>query len=88
MTTGIRWYRRDDMDDLPAPGEGFRSDLLRELVDQLPAKQRHVIERTFFGGASLLQAAAEAGVSPKHARDLRAAGIARLRALLDDHQVG
>lgn len=83
--TGIRWYRRDDMDDLESLTEPHRHEVLRELVDGLAPKQRHVIERTFFGGAPLLQAAAEVGVSPKHARELRAAALARLRELLHDH---
>ena len=85
MSEGIRWHRRDDMDELGNQPGTFRLDILRELVDELPEKQKHIIERTFFGGAPLLEAAAELKVSPKHARELRAAAFDHLRDALLCH---
>lgn len=89
MSEGIRWYRRDDMDDMAGLGGEFRLDILREFVDGLPDKQRHIIERTFFGGAPIQTAATELKVSTKHARELRTQAFEALRsALLCSDEVG
>jgi len=90
MSTGIRWFRVGYMDELPTGQPPERSELLRELVDQLPPKERHVIERTFFGGATLTLAASELKVSSKYARLLRRRGIEQLRRLMypDAPEVG
>jgi DNA-directed RNA polymerase specialized sigma24 family protein len=86
---GIRWERRDDMDAREAPAAEFRSELLRELVDKLPAKQRHMVGRTIFGGASMIQAAKEIGEGKRSAEKLYDQGIATIRkALLRRHKMG
>ena len=82
MSTGIRWFRVGYMDELASNDQPERSELLRELVDQLPPKERHVVERTFFGGATLTLAASELKVSSKYARLLRRRGIEQLRCLM------
>jgi len=85
----MRFYRTDGMDDLPTPDPVYRSDTLREHVDRLPAKQKHIIERLYFGGADLLTVAAEIGISRKHARDLRDKAFATLQAkVLEDVALG
>ncbi len=77
------------MDDLPAPEPVFRSDALREHVDKLPKVQKHIIERCYFGGADLLSAAAEIGISGKQARDARTKGLETLKKkVLKDHEMG
>ena len=89
VSDGIRWYRRDDMDDMAGAGDPFRFEPLREAVDQLPDQQRHIIERTFFGGAPIQTAARELNVSNKYARELRTKALEALRtALLCDDEVG
>lgn len=83
------WYRRDDLDDLPAGAPEFRSERLRELVDQLPELERHIIERHFFGGEHLAEAGREVGATPKQAADARDRALARLSAaVLEDHSLG
>jgi DNA-directed RNA polymerase specialized sigma24 family protein len=85
----VIWYRRDDLDDLPSGAPPFRSDRLRELVDQLPELERHVVERHFFGGDGLAEAGREVGATPKQAADARDRALARLRELvLEDHSLG
>lgn len=85
----VRFDRYADMDVYAAEGEPFRCDQLRELVDRLPERQKHIIERLFFGGADLLSVAAEIGISPKRARELRAEAFESLRAaVLEDDSLG
>lgn len=79
MSLGIRWYRSADMDALPTGGVPERSELLREIVDKLPPVKRHLIERTFFGGAPLTVAAKEIGKGIKYARQLRNEAIEDIR---------
>lgn len=95
----MRFVRHDDMDRFEAQGKGLRVDVLRDLVDHLPGTQRHLVERTFFGGATLAQAASEVGIGEKTAR-LRindalvtlAAGITEhaneIDGLLEGHRLG
>lgn len=61
-----------------------QDDALRALVDLLPADQRHVVERVFFGQGTLRQAAAEAGITPAQASNLQARGLETLRGWLAD----
>lgn len=90
MSAGIRWFRQEDMDLFPSQDEAGRMDDLREMVDNLPPKERHIIERFFFGGATLCQIADELKVSQKHARLLRTRALERLRTevLGGDPEVG
>lgn len=80
MRDGIRWERRDDMDLFAGGSRQFRLDILRRFVDELEdERQRYLIERTYFGGASLLQAATELDLKDKHARTLRNQALDILR---------
>ncbi len=80
----MRIYREDQVDLWEDPPPVFRDDRLRELVDELPDKQCHMVSRVFFGGAPLKVAAAEIGVSPPTARQIMEDGIARLRDALSE----
>jgi DNA-directed RNA polymerase specialized sigma24 family protein len=83
------WYRRDDLDDWATLEPVFRSDRLRDLVDELPELERHIIERHFFGGEHIALAAREFGVSAKQAADARDRALVRLRDMvLEDHSLG
>jgi DNA-directed RNA polymerase specialized sigma24 family protein len=83
------WYRRDDLDLLPQPEPEFRSDELREHVDNLPLEEKHLVERVFFGGIPMAEAAREAGMSQPRAKELMRRAFATLRsAVLEDHTVG
>ena len=85
----MRWYRRDDMDEWASQPAVPRYDRLRELVDELPPLERHIIERTFFGSATLIEAAGEMKVNGKKAREARERGFAILAAqLLEDDDLG
>lgn len=87
--SGIRWYRTADMDLLAGDETAQpRSERLREMVDELPDKERFVIERCFFGGATMREAAKELGVSEKRAREIRGVAFERLRAVLEADEVG
>ncbi len=87
--TGIRFYRRDDLDEQAAPEAGLRSERIRELVDELQPFQRHIIERTFFGQATLVEACDEWGVGVKLGRRAREDGLLELgRAMLLDDSLG
>ena len=67
-----------------APPSEFRDDRLRELVDGLPKKQRHMVSRVFFGGAHVKDAAAEIKLSPPTGRQLLENGLGRLRRALQE----
>jgi DNA-directed RNA polymerase specialized sigma24 family protein len=85
----VIWYRRDDLDELPTSEPPFRSDRLRELVDQLPKNQRHVISRCFFGGEQLAAVARELGITERRAGVYRDRALERLKeAVLEDHSMG
>lgn len=79
---GLRMYRTDKLDELASPDAPFRDDRLRELVDALPKNQRTVIERTFFGVATINEVAEELNVSGKTARSLRALALESLKEAL------
>jgi DNA-directed RNA polymerase specialized sigma24 family protein len=82
----MRWYRTDQMDELPAPPAPFRADKLRDAVDRLPKIQRHLIERTFFGGQPLQMAADELGLEIRRARRYQREALEALKAkVLKDH---
>jgi DNA-directed RNA polymerase specialized sigma24 family protein len=78
----VRIYRDDQADLWEEPPPVFRDDRLRELVDELPEKQCHVVSRVYFGGAPLKVAAAEIGVSPPTARQLLEDALWSLRDAL------
>lgn len=63
--------------DPPAPDWEVRA-----AVAALPARERHVVVRTFFEGARLADVGPEIGVSKERVRQLRVAALARLRAAL------
>lgn len=85
----MRFYRRDDLDEEAAPEPGLRSERIRELVDRLEPFQRHIIERTFFGNATLIEASQEWGVGVKLGRRARNEGLRNLgRAMLEDDSLG
>jgi DNA-directed RNA polymerase specialized sigma24 family protein len=85
----MKWYRRDDMDLMPAIEPVYRSDRLRELVDKLPLEQQHLISRVYFGGATVAEAAAEIEIPEYRAKGQLNRAFATLReAVLQDHQVG
>lgn len=60
----------------------FRSEEIREAVDALPPRQRHMIERHFFGGEFVNYAAAEIGLTPAEGKGALEKGLAALRGLL------
>ena len=57
---------------------------LREVVAQLPDKERAVVTKHYFEGKTLLEAGAELGMSKSWASRMHAQAIERLRALFDD----
>lgn len=65
-----------------------RSEMLRGMVDDLPEQERFVIERCFFGGATMRDVAKELNVSEKRARELRGVAFERLRSLLEADEMG
>lgn len=60
----------------------FRSEALREAVDALPARQRHMIERVFFGGEYVSHAAAEIGLKEAPGKAALEKGLVALREYL------
>ena len=78
----LRQYRRDDLDDWAALDEPTQDEPLRVMVDSLPAVQKHIVERVYFGGATITEAAKEAGINVKQARTEEASALKALRALL------
>lgn len=81
----MRWYRSDRLDELETPEEPYRNDRLRELVDSLPAHQKHMVERVFFGQVSVAKAASEIPMSAGSAKIHLEKGLAALReALLEE----
>lgn len=85
----FRFYRRDDMDTWASQEPCGRDDHLRQLVDELPEAQQHLVSRIFFGGAYAADAAAEIGLEPRKARDELRKALDTLRAALhEDHAVG
>ena len=78
----MRFYRDDRADLWEEPEPEFRDDVLRELVDGLPRRQRHLVSRVFFGGVPLKQAADEINLSVKDAKRQMEIGMGRLRDAL------
>lgn len=78
----MRILRTDQMDNREAPEEPFRDDRLRELVDALPARQRHLVSRVYFGGDTLTQAAAEIKLETPKAKALLTEALEKLRRAL------
>ena len=66
------------------PPDVFRDNGLRELVDELPPNQCHLVSRVFFGGAPLAHAAEEAGLAVPTARALLASALEVLRVALSE----
>lgn len=86
MTHGLRIAKYDPqvMDATMAAGSSaVHDDHLRSLVDALEGTQRFVIERIFFGGATLAQAARELGFSEPATARIRDEAFARLREWVD-----
>ena len=80
----MRFYRDDQVDlweDTPPPP---RDENLRELVDELPEAQQHLVSRVFFGGAPLTTAAGEIGLSPERAGAVLAEALEGLRDALQE----
>ena len=86
----FRFFRTDQLDTWASLEDKPRDDLLRELIDQLPEVQRHLISRVYFGQSKRNEAAAEAGISPKKAKEQLEEGLETLRRLLldDDRELG
>jgi len=82
----MRWYVSPCIDELPSPEVGAQQEYLREMVDDLPPKQRHMIERVFFGGASVTAAGAELGLAAVRAKTHYEKGLATLRGLLQSNE--
>ncbi|VBB09425.1 rna polymerase sigma factor 70 region 4 type 2 [Lucifera butyrica] len=73
---------------LAAPGDlameveiRLRGAAVREILLQLPERQREVIEKTVLGEAKLSEAAAGMGMSVQAAHNLKKRGLARLKVL-------
>jgi len=68
------------------PDPEVRSDALREFIDKkLTPHERHVIERVFFGRASMRQAGREIGLDEGKVRVVRDKALKKLRAkVLED----
>lgn len=76
-----RWrtVRMAWIDELPNPEKPSSDPELRRLVDALPADERHLVERVFFGGATTKAAGEEINLSPGVAERKLKSGLARLR---------
>jgi hypothetical protein len=66
-------------DELASPEPAMQDPELRRLVDLLPADERHIVERVYFGGASSHAAARELNLPPYAGERLRRAGLNRLK---------
>jgi DNA-directed RNA polymerase specialized sigma24 family protein len=78
----MRFYRVEDMDIYESKDAVLRSDEIREMVDALPKKQRHMVERVYFGGSHVQSAGAEIGLSPSNAQLALSLGLEALRGSL------
>lgn len=79
----------DTMDDYPTLAAPVHNDRLRTIIDELPAVQRHLIERMFFGGEGLERAANEIGVNVKNAKGQLDEAFATIRAtVLEEDELG
>lgn len=66
-------------DEMESPEHPMQDPELRRLVDLLPAQERHIIERMYFGGVSSHAAAREINLPPYAGERLRRAGLKRLK---------
>ena len=78
----MRWYRSNEPDLWAEPEPPFRDDRLRELVDGLPLDSRWMIERVYFGGASVTVAAKEITMSFDQGQRALKRGLGALRGEL------
>lgn len=78
-----RIARVDYLDELPSDEEAERDDELRELVDALPATQRHLVSRVYFGGDPLRTAANETNVSIAVAERLLREALEKMKSWLE-----
>lgn len=78
----MRWWREGEPERWAEPEPVFRDDALRELVDSLPSRQRHMVSRVYFGGAHVTDAAAELRIDEAEARAILAKALDRLRRSL------
>jgi DNA-directed RNA polymerase specialized sigma24 family protein len=85
----MRFFSTEDLDLFEAPPSGVRIERLRELVDELPRLERHLVSRVFFGGADLQTAGEEVGLSKHRRKVVMERGLETLRkALLEENEVG
>jgi RNA polymerase sigma factor (sigma-70 family) len=61
-----------------------RDEHLRELIDKLPASERHLIEMLFFEQTSLLEAAKRLKVSESTVRHLREEAFRHVKEMLEE----
>lgn len=78
----MRWYRSAEPELWANPEPVFRDDLVRELVDGLPSDSRWMIERVFFGGASVTEASSEIEMSFDQGQRALKRGLGVLREKL------
>lgn len=78
----MRFFRVEDMDIYESKDAVLHSDEIRNMVDALPKKQRHMVERVFFGGEHIQTAGAEIGLSPSNSQLALAKGLESLRGSL------
>lgn len=83
MLNGVRFLRDGEMDLRQNVEPPPRDELVREAVDQLPKHERHVIERYYFGGATMMEITEEMRVKdPKLTRRWRKDGLTHLAEIL------
>lgn len=75
----VRIFSGDEADDRAAEPAPVQDPELRRLVDLLPEKHRHILERVYFGGVFLSVAARELGLDKRAARTVKEEALAMLR---------
>lgn len=78
----MRWYRVDDFDTWESQDETSQDVELRRMVDLLEDDARHLVERTFFGGAPLAHAAAEIDMTRARAEGVLNRALEQLKEWL------
>jgi RNA polymerase sigma factor (sigma-70 family) len=77
------------MDLFPSGVDGFRSELIRELVDGLPEPDRTVVSLLFFGQRTLQAISEELGIPVTGVKRARQRAFKRLRSdLLEGDYLG
>lgn len=87
----MRWNSHENMDIFETPPAAIHSDRLRQLVDSLPAAQRHLVERTFFSGygGGIERASKDIGLTVKQGKVQLALALETIKAkVLKDHELG